>query len=76
MINDNNDNDNVIHLWIEVSGYLNGSVMEEQVDMAILTRNIQLVAEALARYMFALSDSGLVCLSIESLSYCFKAFSL
>ena len=39
--------------------------MEEPVDMAILTRNIQLVAEALARYMFALSDSGLVCYSIK-----------
>lgn len=48
------------HLFIEVSGYLNGSVMEKPVDMAVLTRNIQLVAEALARYMFDLSDSGLV----------------
>ena len=49
-------------IYLESTGYLNGSVMSEEVDMAILARNIQLVAESLARYMFALSDSGLVCL--------------
>ena len=40
--------------------------MPEEVDMAILARNIQLVAESLARYMFALSDSGLVCLHLPT----------
>ena len=34
--------------------------MTSPVDETLLGRNIQLIAEALARYMFNLSESGLV----------------
>ena len=44
----------------DATPYLTGSVLPQPVDIAVLARNVQLVAEALARYMFDLSDSGLV----------------
>lgn len=52
--------------FLETSGYLNGSLIPVSVDSTVLARNIQLIAESLARYMFNLADSGLVVVLLSS----------
>ena len=39
---------------------MNGHVMQQPVDSALLARNIQFITEVLAHYMFDLKDASLV----------------